>query len=121
MKTLLMFTTAGLLLATPALAANDFTYLVQLNDHQDKTVKVELPEGTSDITIGSSDVGAIYDAKLFDVNGDAVLECHQVVNQHTVPCIGHINKLPLPIKVKLNLINQTEKTLTITVLVHPAK
>ena len=112
---------AGLLLTTPALAANDFTYLVQLDDHQDKTVKIELPEGKSDITIASSDKGTMYAAQLLDPNGDVVLDCKQEVNSHTVPCIGHIDPLPVPLKVRLHLINQTDQTLTITVLVHPTK
>jgi hypothetical protein len=121
MKALLTLVAAGLLLTTPVLAANDFTYLVQLDDHQVKTVKVELPEGKSDITIGSSDKGAIYTAQLLDPNGDVVLECKEVVNQHTVPCVGHTNGLPMPLKVRLHLINQTAQTLTISVLVHPSK
>jgi len=121
MKALLALIAAGLLLTTPALAANDFTYLVQLDDHQDKTVKVELPEGKSDISINSSDKGAIYVAQLLDPNGDVVLDCKQVVNSHTVSCVGHVDKLPMSLKVRLHLINQTDQTLTITVLVHPTK
>jgi hypothetical protein len=120
-KQFILITIATLLFATPAWAQKDTTYLVQLDAGQNKNLKVELPEGSSEIQIGSSDVGAIYTAKLYDANGDLVTTCDQVANNHTTLCVIRVAKLALPIKIKMDITNQTNHLLNVNVWVHPTK
>jgi hypothetical protein len=90
-----------------------------LQAEQDKTVKIDLPAGKSDVEIGSSDKEAIYTATLIAPNGDVVLVCDKIVNNHTVPCVGHTNPLASSTKIRLNLVAKTYKDITITVWIKP--
>jgi len=121
MKSFIPFTIALALCVTPALAQKDFSYPVNLDATQTKTIKIELPEGASEVQIGSSDNNAIYVAKLYNTNGDVVQTCDQVANGHTVLCVSHVEKLALPIKIKVELTSQCNRTITVVVWVHPSK
>jgi hypothetical protein len=112
---------AALLIAIPAAAEDVHVYLITLEASQDRTVEFKVPAGKSAIEIASMDSGALYVAKMYDVNGDPAAVCQQVSNGHTVPCIIHTNEVPNITKIKLQLINKTDKSLVINVQVFPGQ
>lgn len=112
---------AGLLIAVPVWAQTNHTYLIALEANQDRTVEFKVPAGKSDIQIASMDSGALYIAKMYDANGDPAVVCQQVSNGHTVPCIIHTNEVPNITKVKLQLTNKTDQSLTINVQIFPGQ
>ena len=110
-----------LLISVVAQAQTVHTYLIALEPSQDRVVDFKVPAGKSDIQIASTDNGAIYIAKLYDVNGDPAAICQQVSNNHTVPCVVHTNDVPNATKVKLQLTNKTDRNITINVQIFQDK